>query len=166
MNTAKLRRALARIASECSTSVSCINYGGCGVFAALVANKLAERGIEFHIKVLSVWGVHDLHEVRLEWEVMNTGPMTSVRDWNDCGVSVRHIALHIPRLGEHVLFDSDGIAQVRDDDPGHIGELSLTELNTIADNPTGWNHCFNRLRIPTLRRIVDEHLPSLIEQAA
>jgi len=137
-----------------------INFGGCCVYAALVARELIARGHPARGVVYA--GLFDDNSANLD-EVRNElrEPKT-VRAWNKRGVVFNHVAIETEIGDETVVFDSDGFRQPRGD--MYAGRLTVEELEALAglgpnetETHRGWNSTFDRDLIPDLRETVQRH---------
>lgn len=157
MSLAVLRQ-LDKLANDASR-IPYINWGGCGVFASMVAERLHALGIP-------VWGVvsedcadKDLNEVRLTAKPKNTVP-----SWNAAGVWFKHILVQFALDGKIWTYDTSGVvagSPEREATCGgklYAGNLTVQELKELAGNPRGWSPTFNRVRIPDIEALINEHL--------
>lgn len=132
-----------------------LNLGGCCVFAFLVANKLAEKGIKARGVVFNRHSDIPLYHARPK-------NSNSVWAWNDNGVAFEHVALEF-RLGrdKRMIFDSNGFHYPEVGIPPYgkplKGYLSVKELEGLAED-TNWNCMFDRNQIPDLQELVETSL--------
>lgn len=130
-----------------------INCGGCCVFASIVGEELLKRGIEARIIV----GTDMDDEDRAEGSNLNdlessVGPQKE--RWNDNGVFFNHVGVEL-RLDDDVYhYDTDGInpeSQMLKQYLLYDGSISVETAKALADEVEGWNECFDRKQIPSLR---------------
>lgn len=135
-----------------------LNCGGCCVFAQLVADKLAERGIEAHgIVAMSDWeDAPSIDAARSNVEDVSDG-----WEWNDNGIEFNHVGVSFAYEGTEYHYDSNGAHEPHGDLSGWgvvPGYLSRYELFALAGKPHNWSIWFDRGRIPELKALVEEYL--------
>jgi len=138
------------VSSELSKNFKFLNQGGCAVVAAIVGKQLSEL---IDVEVLVEPGWDDYGSIREIQQVEDTSEFQDTSDWNNRGVSFRHVVLKVKIEGEWIIFDSDGI---QDYYPGEYfdGSLTISEVETIAFRPIGWNKAFDRDQIPEMQQAV------------
>lgn len=135
-----------------------INAGGCGVYAAAVALALAELGVAVECIVDSEYSaVSSVAEARNN--LSNTNCPT-LRDWEDAGLGFWHVGVRFRLNGEWYTHDSEATREGRFDCGdslrfmAHEDGLTVAEAQDIANEPHGWNTCFDRDLIPDVRAMV------------
>lgn len=172
-----LLRRLRRLSIAATAEVPRINWGGCGVMAAIVGKRLQEFGIlcEVVTYVRKGWGGAEPASVvrnRLSMEEINE-PYA----WDRKGLDRRHLALRFVSNGKVYTWDSHGLvrgshwfgSQVDYDnnvlkkgfwptDPEFGSGMTVAECEAISSKQAGWNRDFNREYIPTLEELADAYL--------
>ena len=139
-----------------------LNYGGCAVYAALVGRELQRLGVPVGV-VVNGYGGANLDEVRLK--------VTDVGDkgqWNDNGVYFNHVGLEYAINGHAYHCDSEYLSRARHHpqlNRLYPGRLAVDEAEALADDPIGWNRCFDRRLIPEIKEAVEEAFAPLTEDA-
>jgi len=143
---------LNNVAKRVSANVFGVNWGGCCVFASLVAERLQHLMPDMQIVVIDHDGwVLDLDKVRPQIE--HNDPFT----WRDNGVFFNHI-IQFVLDGKKYHYDSKGVQTAGNSGYYDIllGSLTVAEATELAETPTGWNPAFDRHQIPEMRRIINE----------
>jgi hypothetical protein len=137
-----------------------INYGGCCVYAALVAEAL----------LLHKVNVRGIVASREAWDFNRYNSIDDIRPhikhhtinrWQDNGVDFSHIGLEFEINGKLRHYDSTGVkrpARVFSNMPIYKGRLQVYELVKLAGKAQGWNTAFNRRHIPKIRAMVQDYL--------
>ena len=137
-----------------------VNYGGCCVYAALVAEALLLHNVNVRGIVAS----------RDAWEFNRYNSIDDIRPyiryhtidrWQDNGVDFSHIGLEFEVNGKLRHYDSNGVKRAArhfDNMPVYKGRLQVYELVKLASRAQGWNSYFNRRHIPKIRALVQEYL--------
>lgn len=146
-----------------------VNYGGCCVYAAAVAERLQELGLK-HVECIAsvddwfdhVGAVEDARNNLIADEVYAEGENGPL-DWGYAGLSLHHIAVRFKHNGRWYTHDSDTVIHGRDtfgkNGYGATPDgLTPLEARAMADDPDGWNSTFDRRDIPAIRRLVQEVL--------
>lgn len=143
-----LRERLDALGREANQKIRSINYGGCCVFASLVADRLAALGVEHEI--VGNFDGHSVDEVRPQ-DNMNA------RMWPHCMV---HLGLRVHLDDGEYLYDANGLRQDNVLSGWSVAKGSLTdeEARLLADDRKRWNRRFSREQIPKLRKLVEAHL--------
>jgi hypothetical protein len=145
---------LDEIGKEVNKVVPYLNCGGCGVYAAIVSEKLQNLNID-------CWGIISSYDDLDLDEIKKNNTINTVKDWNHQGVIIKHILVQFKHRGQIWTHDSCiTISEVGMTDPtshGIIckGKLSVEEMRKLADCKEGWNEWFNRNTIPEITNIVD-----------
>jgi hypothetical protein len=142
---------------------STLNYGGCCVYAALVARELEKMGIPVKGVVRS-YGPGNVDHART-----NVAKIGDPNAWNREGIYFNHVGLEAKINGRKYLFDSERIQPAKAKTLGYgaepicDGRLSVDELEKLAGlgkhetkPKKGWNARFNRELIPTVRAVVSK----------
>lgn len=137
-----------------------LNYGGCCVFASLVADRLAELGIEAGGVVAMDFGgrAPNIDKAR-----SNVHDESDGDEWEENGVKLSHVGIKFQLGGKTLLFDSDGVQEMRERNSlaGYDvinGVFTRDELRALADNSWNWNYSFDRGQIPKLAELVEHEL--------
>jgi len=152
-----LVRRLNALGKEINARYENINCGGCAVYAALVAEELVKLGV-------NVRGITASYRMRADLDIDKVRPKITKgnpREWSDNGVFFGHVGLEFEHNGKLRHYDSNGVKAKGTrlmELPIYNGRLTPKELKTIAGTDEGWNTTFNRRHIPTIRRMVKEHM--------
>lgn len=141
------------LAEVVSDNISNINYGGCCVFAALIAKHL-QHFFDVRIIVFS-------HEVDITIDEARSHIQNNIpEEWNLNGIYFGHVVIeYVDRKGNFNQYDSEGIT--KSDRFGYSGldrvegYLTIDETISLANEADGWNDCFNREQIPKMKEIID-----------
>lgn len=134
-----------------------INSGGCAVFAAFVGRALANMGIDVKVIIGGGWGSRP--GTNIEDARKNISDPGVKALWNENGVAFGHVGLEFEWQGKKYHYDSHGTKQpdgFLDGCTIHPGRMTLEECEAIADEEQGWNTCFSRMDIPSVRKLVEE----------
>ena len=137
-----------------------INYGGCCVYAAIVAEALLLR----NIKVRGIVSSYDAEDFNDHNTIDNIRPYIKhhvLWRWQDNGISFSHVGLEFEINGKLRHYDSKGVKMASDFFdymPIYKGRLQAYELVKLASRAQGWNSSFNRRHIPKIRKMVQEYL--------
>lgn len=156
---------------DANERIEALNAGGCCVYAAHVAERLAKLGVPVW-GVVGMWGAHEngynANEIR-ERIIEEGGDPLDVGAWNDNGVEFNHVLIQFVHRGRVWLHDSNGTRPVEQDDPEltedtcgtdvMAGYLTVRELRAFADQPEWWNCWFDRdTGIPAIRAGIRRNL--------
>jgi hypothetical protein len=137
-----------------------VNYGGCCVYAALVAEAL----LLHKVNVRGIVASREAHYFNIYNSIDDIRPHIkhhTLDRWQDNGVDFSHIGLEFEVNGKRRHYDSNGVKMARrhfDSMPIYTGRLQVYELVKLAGKAQGWNSCFNRRHIPKIRAMVQEYL--------
>ena len=157
-----LLKRLELLGETVSMRYSRLNYGGCCVYAALVARALKDHGIEARGIVAS-----SMAKDRNTGKSKNLDPVRKKIaknipvEWNKNGVYFGHVGLEFKYRGRYRHYDSNGVKKPSTELGGftlYKGRLTLEEMEALAASKDGWNSVFNREDIPAICGIVKEHL--------
>lgn len=157
---ARLRR-LKRVASS---HVSNINYGGCGVMAAIVGAELRKLGVEVEVATVgNRWDDSDrgLPAAKVRDNVFN---IADTYEWDENGLDRGHLGVRFKSGKRVYCWDTDaGLTPPsrigRWPAAGKFGEgLTVDECKALASKQQGWNSDFNRRNIPLLRHLTRHYL--------
>lgn len=140
-----------------------INYGGCCVYAALVAKALRIQGHNVS-GIVASWGAGATSSPSRN--IMTARPLVkkhTLRHWQDTGIRFSHVGLEIKfKRSKRVFhYDTAGVrlsSNELDNMPIYEGRLAVEELASLARYPKGWNDSFDRQGIPALRKLVNLRL--------
>lgn len=134
------------------------NYGGCCVFASIVADKLAEMGVPARGVVATVEGFS------VDAQRPDNSAEASPEDWADNGLHFNHVGLEVTIGKRRYVFDSEGLtlaSQATRLPAGHWpiipGRLDRDELRSLAASDD-WNSWFPRELIPAIETMAAEFL--------
>jgi hypothetical protein len=149
-----------------------INHGGCAVYAAAVAERLQELGVEVEVCVSEGYVANTVAEARENLSNNGLQPHgANARDWEAAGLYFLHVGVRLCVDGSWYVHDTDATWEGRDelgvdaysdsDSPRYTvlpDGLTPEEAKAIADDARGWNSSFNRELIPKVRELVRTHL--------
>ena len=155
-----IKRMLENIAKEVSASISYVNSGGCGVYAAEIGKRLQERGItDFKVRVYNTEQCGNLNDIEnnLHKNNMDTG---SAIVWGANNVKFYHIVIEFAgriwdATGSSLPDQSYGFAELAD------GSITLDSVCKLADRAHHWNPMFARCKIPLMCQIMDKHFKAI-----
>jgi len=137
-----------------------INYGGCCVYAALVAEALLLHKINAK-GIVAAYCADQFNSVQSIDEIRPYIKYHTLYHWQNNGVEFNHIGLEFEINGKLRHYDTHGVKMARkefDGMPIYRGRLQLHELQKLAGKRAGWNDSFNRRHIPAIRAMVQERL--------
>lgn len=161
MKLSQLKKCVSFIQKKVKQHIHKVNWGGCGVFASLLADQMINAGIpeeEIKILVYSYEGEdYDLCEIEdsIDHHCEDIG---SLDVWESYLPDLVHIRVS---WKDHVFDAEDNIDLVANNLSwgwgallcnGHISLEAVRELS--KDN--NWNPEFDRSQIPTLEKIIKE----------
>lgn len=160
--TRKLLRALRDLGAAVNDAAPRVNYGGCAVIAHLVGASLERMGVACEVTTSLDWE-EACSPAEARPHVRNPA---DPYEWDANGLGRGHLALRF-KIGRTVrTWDTDGLylsgafglgEYYTESGPWGTG-LTIGECRAMTRRPAGWNRAFNRRLIPTLRRLVREHL--------
>lgn len=161
----ELKRRLRRLQRALSV-VPCINYGGCGVMAAITGEALRKLGVEVEVVTIGNrwdWSERGLPAAEVRQNVHNN---EDPEEWDDNGLDRGHLAVRFKTGGRVHTWDSEVMYRTGryfgDDkypSAGKFGEgLTIEEAKAITRTGKGWNSTFERKHIPLMRHLVKHHL--------
>jgi hypothetical protein len=136
-----------------------INYGGCCVFASILANHL-QHLVPTRIAVYE--DPDDEEDPIAESIDSARAKLTSntAREWNRNGVYFNHVVVECDIGDETVEIDSSGIfatdGSIISDCVKLPGYLTIPEATELAASSVGWNWWFDRDQIPEMERLVNK----------
>jgi hypothetical protein len=143
-----------------------INYGGCGVYAAAVARRLIELGVQAEVVVPTPWnperGPKSVNDARNN--LSNAEPGKD--DWEGVGLRFSHCAVRFKHNGRWYMHDSESTKPGRSTFGGEDGDsyealpdgLTPDEMQRCADEDDAWNDSFDRDLIPEVLDLVQQKL--------
>jgi hypothetical protein len=135
-----------------------INYGGCCVFAALLAPSLKKLGkVKIRVQDFDT----DLDAIAYARERVKSN---NVHEWNDQGVHFYHVAIELEYKGKKYHVDACGVSDATRFDFLKDG-LTFKEATELGNNPLGWNRSFNRLEVPMIKRRVNKFFATTSKKA-
>lgn len=146
-----------------------LNYGGCCVVAAVVAEALERLGVP--VEVVSTAYSENNVPANARAVLREAGhEPTSMGNyaWDGAGLYRSHLGVRFKLYGVLHTWDSQALwrtgrafggsndcGEPRDACDYPFGKgLTVQEAQVLADDPLGWNSSFNRVHIPLVRRIV------------
>lgn len=154
----RLRECGAEVARRCPG----VNYGGCGLYAANVAQALSASGIVVRGRVAS-WEAAD-EKTNID-QVRERNSPRSLGAWNRAGIFVGHLVVVLQHEGELWHHDTENtVSGLLEVDatfglPFYSGSLAAKEIIAMGRCRYGWNDEFRRdLFEKHLCRIVRKHL--------
>lgn len=161
----ELKRRLRRLQRALSV-VPCINYGGCGVMAAITGGTLRKLGVEAEVVTIGNCLYEDFGGRAAAHIRSNVYDNTDPHEWDDNGLDRGHLAVRFKLGGRVHTWDSDAMYRTgryfgenKYPSAGKFGEgLTIEEAKAITKTGAGWNSTFNRRHIPMLRHLVKHHL--------
>jgi len=146
-----------------------VNWGGCGVFASLLADKMTSLGIpEDEIKIINYsydGNKYDLCEIE---DTLCYRDKYMWSNWDDIapGIGISHTRVC---WNDHIFDAEDGVDLLANNMKWSSsaelckGHFSHEAMRQLASNPFNWNTCFDRDQIPILQEIIDNAF-SCLEQ--
>jgi hypothetical protein len=137
-----------------------INYGGCAVYAALVAEALLLHKINSK-GVVAAYGAKSFNDVQSIDDIRHYIKYHTLYHWENNGIQFNHVGLEFEINGKLRHYDTRGVKMAGkrlDYMPIYKGRLQIIELQKLASKAAGWNRSFNRRHIPAIRAMVQEQL--------
>ena len=138
-----------------------INHGGCCVYARAVAEAL----LQYRIKAKGIVAAYDAKTWDLKHRALGNArrkvEKNTTYEWNRHGVCFAHVGLEFTYRGKVWHYDTHGCHPKTTKLDGMLiyrGRLSLEEMKALTTGDQGWNSCFNKKRIPALRKMVQKAL--------
>lgn len=159
-------RKLADLSSFCQSILDNhphINYGGCCVFAAMIAKHL-EKHTETRI-VVGDWAALDDDtgdNIRNIDDARPSVRKNTMVEWNNGGVQFGHVLVEITYKRKKYHVDARGVFPAAERDPSfrypiYNGSLTLKEAAKLGASSKGWNTTFDREEIPMIKRAVNKY---------
>lgn len=137
-----------------------INHGGCCVYAAAIGRMLQAKKVKCSVVAYGWESDPGIDYVRAIIEA-NREDRNDVYNWVGHGVMFWHVAVKFEIGGESFYYDSNGVVpssnKARFGSPWHTvldGEFTVDEAQAFADDPSGWNRCFDRNDIPEIMETI------------
>jgi hypothetical protein len=162
MEHKRLVRQLRKLAEKITEHIDSPNYGGCGVIAGIVGKHLQGRG--YMVEVVTPCDTYyGLPAAKVRANVRN---VDDVEEWDDNGLSRRHLAVRFRSNGRCYTWDSDGlrlgVSKFGKADyvtSKKFGDgLSVAECIKISSSGRSWNPSFDRGQIPKIRHLAAHYL--------
>lgn len=141
-----------------------LNSGGCGVFAAIACNRLRKLGLDPVVRVGD--GGADPDALI---EALDSGAK-DLCDLNNNGIYFDHLIVEVKWRGRYYHFDSEtfGLADdekcgVYDTTPLLDGYLTPEFVMKVARDTYGWNHWFDRSKIPAMIKNIRYYLNEALD---
>jgi hypothetical protein len=136
-----------------------INYGGCGIFAAIVAKEIQHH---FKVRIVAFSSQKEKDRADIDY-VRDMCQPSDIYDWKYNGCEFQHIAIEITdNNGRLWHYDASGLFPA----DGDIcickynqlsGSLTIKEIEQLANSSIGWCDDFDRRLIPGLKSIIHKH---------
>lgn len=169
----KIKRRLRRLSRALNTYTrGDINYGGCGVIAGIVGEILEMWGIP--VEVVTPTGKDrgtTPREARERLVAEYWGEGWTAYDWDENGLYRAHLAVRFKLGGKVYTWDSDGLlcsdrffGRNEYGEPSYCADypfgdgMTVQECIEISSTAEGWNTCFDRDQIPTMRELARKYL--------
>lgn len=146
-----------------------INWGGCGVFAVALIERMLNAGIPKDEISLVVYGYNgnriNLNDVETELDEHKINKY-DLHTWNDAGVNFGHVMVG---WNDHVFdceMSPDSIENNQTWEYGYSmysGSIGLEVMRELAYNGTDWNTVFDRTQIPKIENIIDRCFADLLQ---
>lgn len=159
---ATLARKLNEFGAQVLSRYPHINAGGCCVFAALIAAKLAKI-VPTQIRVEGYSSAHETNIDHIRPKMANEG-----NDWGDHRVFFNHVIVTYEVNGRMWYYDARGAMREnynplcresasREKNLRCLfqGSLTISEASTLASESRRWNNSFDRADISDLIEMVD-----------
>ena len=148
-----LARALTTLGHKVERKHPDINWGGCGVFAALVAKRLKKH---FDVKIRV--GNDITPEVAID-DIRTRVESNTVDEWNCEDMWFSHVVIEFQWKGKTYHYDTTGLHEASDTTymggyPIVEGHLTVREMTELARSK-GWNTSFDRDSIPEIRKTIN-----------
>lgn len=159
MHANKLFKILRTLQKQMQEKHPSLNYGGCGVFAHLVARKIEKSGLKVEIITPCDDYSKPANAVR-----DNIREVDNPNDWDNNGLCLNHLALRfITKSGVTYTYDSNVLYKGSDKfgnskyktNPEFGTGLFIHEVEQMTKAQRGWNRCFNRREIPAIKRKIN-----------
>lgn len=165
MKTHTLFRKLRLLQCKVTNDHPNLNYGGCGIFAYLVGEKLQALGLEVDIVTPLYGGSYGIPAVEVRKNVSN---VKNCEEWDNNGLSRNHLAIRFKTSsGQVYTYDSDTLFR----GSGVFGDnlyktdrrfgsgLTVEETKAICKRQKGWNRTFDRKQVPQLKSTINSFFP-------
>lgn len=141
-----------------------LNWGGCCVYAGLVATALEEKGYPAQGRVAG-WAAGKPNAASIT-EARKRVQVNTPAEWNANGINFGHVGIEFYDGENAYLYDSNGCTSPEDlldgmhSFEGRLTPLELTELwqnnGPLNGYQVSWNTSFDRNNIPDLEKLVKE----------
>ncbi len=146
-----------KILRDTESKFECINLGGCGVAAYILARQL-QKVSEPKI-IVSGYGKHDIDVARLKVSENTT------HQWNAQNIHFNHVWVEFKINHLWYGIDSSGLQtrakMHKEHGTPYKGSLTLTEMRKLVSTRTGWNSSFDRQQIAPMKRFLNRKLNNL-----
>lgn len=158
----ELELALTQLGDVASYRFPNLNYGGCCVFAANVAERLARRSVS-KVSVI-VPRVHISLEAARNNILRSNRTTSNMNNWQEEGIWFSHVGVRFFAYDNWYTYDSK---RLRQDEhmfstlPVYVacdGSLTIDEAKNLASTSSGWNPRFDRSDIPAIKRLIRSYL--------
>ena len=158
MALTEIERKLNKLGKEVIKRYPSINYGGCCVYAAIVATELKKYKIDACGIVASRSAGETDYSID---QARNNINKNTVQSWENNGIVLSHIGLEFEVGGKKKHYDTKGVrpaSRYSGDLTIYKGRFQHAELKQLAAKKSGWNNHFNRRDIPAIRKLVQNRL--------
>lgn len=154
----EVKEKLRELGRKANAAIPYLNFGGCGVFAHAVAQRLEKLGYPSEVVVYSPGGEDMLPDLK---HAINNDRKALENGW-----PLYHLGVRTRIAGVWHTYDSDALRRSRtilgDRPPVHVPDdcaLTVEEAEVLVDQKHLWNDCFNRRKyLQPLRKLVRETL--------
>lgn len=137
-----------------------LNWGGCGVYAYLFAQRLKELGIETAcFTSISSYRNEPKTNVEEVSKKLKTKNYITMKDWYEHDVEFNHVGVVFWYNGETYLHDTEKTVKYNRNFKDFIlfeGFLDIDDVKNIAIQPDNWNTDFDREQIPLLKEMIQQ----------
>lgn len=140
-----------------------LNSGGCGIFAAMVAKSLIDKGIP--TSLFSCWDeIWDGQGGNIDLARPLVKDVGEYQDWRENGIRNAHVGVEFEFDGKLYHYDSsEGVHEARnwlsrESWIVNDGRYTLAEMEALNERPHNWNSRFDRKQIPKIQHYVEEYL--------
>lgn len=149
---------LREMAKQIDRRIPDVNYGGCCVVAAEIADKL-QHIVPTRIRVAGYFGANGCN---VDVAHQKVGNSANGYDWHENGIYFGHVIVEFDYRGRTYHLDSSGVHKAGRCEPSfgyelYDGNLPLEAAKALADEWSNWNSRFNRKYIPLIKSIVWMH---------
>lgn len=141
----------------CKLTDGLINWGGCGVFASALADRLTDLG--YHCRIAIAGGDSP---AKVRQRIKGGAGVPSPERWRNGGLVVVHAYVRFKDGDKWYLADAEGVMEDSPNaeyhgHPIHPASMSMREFRKLAEAKRMWNTAFPRDNlIRPVRKLVGE----------